>query len=232
MATSTTNLGLIKPDGTDKIRIAQINQNMDTLDTKIGAVGNTDLQAQVSANNAAIATLNYSKTLTSSDNLNTIQNGTYNIIATSIPANCPVTNNAIVETWGEGQRFQRVEAATSGMIFVYERRYYNSWGDWCQVANGNVKIAIVTENATTYTFNDVINISLGRYKLFLLVLGDASSIDDMALFIGGVTGNGSAVNMRKISGGSYTLTGSVSNGSLTITANKTCYGGMRLIWLS
>ena len=49
MATSTTNLGLIKPAGTDKIRIAQINQNMDTLDAAVGAVGATSLQAQVNA---------------------------------------------------------------------------------------------------------------------------------------------------------------------------------------
>lgn len=49
MATTTTNLGLIKPAGTDKIRIANINQNMDTLDEKIGPVGNTSLQAQATA---------------------------------------------------------------------------------------------------------------------------------------------------------------------------------------
>lgn len=55
MATTTTNLGLTKPSGTDKIRIAQINGNMDILDDKIGAVGNTSLQAQVTSQNQAIA---------------------------------------------------------------------------------------------------------------------------------------------------------------------------------
>lgn len=55
MATYTSNLDLIKPAGTDKIRIAQINENMDTLDAAIGAVGNTSLQTQVSGNTAAIA---------------------------------------------------------------------------------------------------------------------------------------------------------------------------------
>ena len=54
MATSTTNLGLTKPAGTDKIRIAQINGNMDILDEKIGAVGNTSLQAQVTSQNQAM----------------------------------------------------------------------------------------------------------------------------------------------------------------------------------
>lgn len=47
MATNTTNLALIKPSGTDKIRIAQINSNMDVIDAKIGPVGSTSLQAQV-----------------------------------------------------------------------------------------------------------------------------------------------------------------------------------------
>lgn len=56
MATSTTNLGLIKPAGTDKIRIAQINQNMDILDEKIGAVGNTSLQAQITTLSNRLAT--------------------------------------------------------------------------------------------------------------------------------------------------------------------------------
>lgn len=51
LATTTQNLGLIKPAGTDKIRIAQINSNMDTIDTKIGPVGSTPLQTQ--ATNAA-----------------------------------------------------------------------------------------------------------------------------------------------------------------------------------
>lgn len=53
MATTTQNLGLIKPAGTDKIRIAQINSNMDTLDSKMGPVGSTPLQTQ--ATNAALS---------------------------------------------------------------------------------------------------------------------------------------------------------------------------------
>lgn len=57
MATSTTNLGLIKPAGTDKIRIAQINSNMDVIDTKMGAVGNTPLQTQVTNLSSNIDTL-------------------------------------------------------------------------------------------------------------------------------------------------------------------------------
>lgn len=49
MATTTTNLGLTKPAGTDKIRIAQINGNMDIIDNAIGAVGTTPIQTQINA---------------------------------------------------------------------------------------------------------------------------------------------------------------------------------------
>lgn len=55
MAGSTTNLGLIKPLGTEKIRIAQINQNSDTLDAAIGAVGSTSLQTQMNNVQDALA---------------------------------------------------------------------------------------------------------------------------------------------------------------------------------
>lgn len=55
MATTTQNLGLIKPAGTDKIRIANINSNMDIIDAKMGAVGNTPLQTQINNANANIA---------------------------------------------------------------------------------------------------------------------------------------------------------------------------------
>lgn len=47
MATTTTNLGLTKPAYADDADIAVINGNMDILDTKIGAVGNTDIQSQI-----------------------------------------------------------------------------------------------------------------------------------------------------------------------------------------
>lgn len=57
MATTTQNLGLIKPAGTDKIRIAQINSNMDILDAKMGPVGSTPLQTQATNAEASISAL-------------------------------------------------------------------------------------------------------------------------------------------------------------------------------
>ena len=57
MATQTTNLHLTKPDYTDAADIAVINTNMDTLDAKVGAVGNTSLQAQVTTVEGRVTTV-------------------------------------------------------------------------------------------------------------------------------------------------------------------------------
>jgi len=56
MAGSTTNLGLTKPTYSEDADIAVINTNMDTLDSKIGAVGSTSLQAQITSANEAMST--------------------------------------------------------------------------------------------------------------------------------------------------------------------------------
>ncbi len=61
MATTTTNLGLKKPAGTDQALISDINNNMDILDTKIGAVGSTSVQSQINTLNSNIAKQRYSK---------------------------------------------------------------------------------------------------------------------------------------------------------------------------
>ena len=55
MATSTTNLGLTKPAYSDDADIADINDNMDILDAKIGAVGNTSVQNQINSASASIS---------------------------------------------------------------------------------------------------------------------------------------------------------------------------------
>ena len=49
MASTTTNIGLTKPAGTDQALISAINGNMDIIDTKMGAVGNTSVQGQINA---------------------------------------------------------------------------------------------------------------------------------------------------------------------------------------
>lgn len=55
MATYTTNLNLKKPAQSDKIRIADINNNMDDIDAAFGAVGTDSLATQLGDIQGAIA---------------------------------------------------------------------------------------------------------------------------------------------------------------------------------
>ena len=55
MASTTTNIGLTKPAGTDQALISAINGNMDIIDTKMGAVGNTSVQSQITSLSDQIA---------------------------------------------------------------------------------------------------------------------------------------------------------------------------------
>lgn len=57
MSTQTPNLGLTKPAGNERPYRSVINDNMDILDSKIGAVGNTDLQSQVTALGESVSNL-------------------------------------------------------------------------------------------------------------------------------------------------------------------------------
>ena len=58
MASQTPNLNLTLPTGTEGWKRSTINDNFTILDTKIGAVGNTSLQAQVTALNSQITNIN------------------------------------------------------------------------------------------------------------------------------------------------------------------------------
>ena len=62
MASYTTNLDLKKPAQSDKIRIADINGNMDDIDAAFGAIGDTSVATQVSDIRAGMAIVSVSNT--------------------------------------------------------------------------------------------------------------------------------------------------------------------------
>lgn len=55
MATYTTNINLKKPAQSDKIRIADINNNMDDIDAAFGAIGNDSVATQIGNIQGALA---------------------------------------------------------------------------------------------------------------------------------------------------------------------------------
>lgn len=116
MATTTQNLGLIKPAGTDKIRIAQINSNMDTIDTKIGPVGSTPLQTQATNAASSISALQNGMAIVCNGNTHAaIASGSYAYVrnhsslaeglyqaTTAIAANATLSSSNLVAVSGGG----------------------------------------------------------------------------------------------------------------------------------
>jgi len=98
MAGSTTNLGLIKPLGSEKIRIAQLNQNFDTLDAAIGQVGSTSLQAQVGAieDGIAIVANGDSHVAITAGQFVYVRNNTHNLTEGLYVASANVSANAAI----------------------------------------------------------------------------------------------------------------------------------------
>ena len=128
MATTTTNLSLIKPDGTDKIRINQLNQNFDILDRVLGPVGNTSLQAQVNPIAAKVTYLD--KLIENGTDLNSLMNtGVYRSpsVAAGVNTllNCPVEVPFVMVVSGAGELTGCVQLLCSGTQ-LYCRRATSS----------------------------------------------------------------------------------------------------------
>lgn len=125
MATSTTNLNLIKPSGSDKIRIAQINQNMDILDEKIGPVGSSSLQAQIAAVDSGLAIVSNGNThvaLTSGQyvyirNHSSLSEGLYKATA-AISANATLSTSNVtkVSTGGMNELKSDIDSVNSQFV--------------------------------------------------------------------------------------------------------------------
>lgn len=56
--TPTPNIGLRRPQGTDPASVDEINYNSNLIDTKLGPVGNTSVQAQIDGLNSKLETGN------------------------------------------------------------------------------------------------------------------------------------------------------------------------------
>lgn len=82
MATTTTNLGLTKPIGTEKALVSVINSNMDIIDNKVGAIPqNESAQSQITALNNHIAEIPSSTTCNSLDDVKTYLTGVMNAMS-------------------------------------------------------------------------------------------------------------------------------------------------------
>ena len=114
MATTTTNLGLSKPAYSDDADVAVINGNMDILDTKIGAVGNTSVQAQINTNSQAITNLNNKATV------NAIRKENISLNTLTTPASMLATIAQIRQTGkAVGSQLKLFQWVAEGMGILY-----------------------------------------------------------------------------------------------------------------
>ena len=205
MATQTTNLGLTKPAGTDKIRIAQINGNMDILDTKIGSVGDTALQAQVSAieNGIAIVSVGNAHAAISSGqfvyvrNHGTLPEGLYTANS-AIAANATLSASNVTSTSAGGLNALSDQIATFNTV---QQATLNSGitGFVCFVNIGRaVVVTGVVTNANALSTNDVLATGLPR-PFNSYTLGDIVPL-----------GNPSSYKIRISDTGNVVVSGTVS----------------------
>lgn len=133
MATNTTNIGLIKPAGTDKVRIAQINQNMDIIDEKIGAVGNTSLQAQITAINPKRSAIN---SLASDNYILGLQDGVYQVALNAASDYLPERYGTLVINRSGSTYGVATFASTTGETYFRHMNGVSAWhnNEWIRVA--------------------------------------------------------------------------------------------------
>jgi len=88
-------------------------------------------------------------------------------------------------------------------------------------------------NTTTYIFNELNNIpDNAHFKYGILIGGGGANTPNKVMLWHVFVNTSEAVFFTKIIGDdTMTLTGSISDGVLTITSSATIYGGLRFIWL-
>lgn len=97
----------------------------------------------------------------------------------------------------------------------------------------SASISIDTSNTTTFTFPNLHNLNHPSiFKHGLLVWGISSNSQSAGISFVFVDTNGNVTVFNLTGNTDRTFTGSVSGTTLTITANQTMYGGLKLIWLT
>lgn len=131
MATYTTNLNLKKPAQSDKIRIADINGNMDDIDAAVGDIGERSIAAQIGDVEGALAivsTGNVHGAITSGQyvyikNHDTLDDGLY-VATTNISANGTLSSsNVTADSAGGGLN------ALNGNISMLTTEKMDAWNE-------------------------------------------------------------------------------------------------------
>lgn len=248
MATTTKNLALIKPAGTDKIRIAQINSNMDVLDAKIGPVGNTSLQEQLNNKQGA---LTFDSAPTSGSTNPVTSGGIYNaeqsvrntvaIVATGNTAPKAINAGEFVQ-WkgavytatanipsGGTLSTSNLQAVPNGGLNALKSRVDTLNSNFVN-SIGKAKITIIGDNLTTFSI-PISNRNPNVFMAFLVVRRDNLYPAIWVLGVG--TGASPTVAIKQVltMPGAALTNATISDGTLTLTFSTTAYGGIAVIQL-
>lgn len=161
MASTTTNLGLTKPAYTDSADVAVINSNMDILDTKIGAIGNTSVASQIGTLSEQIG--HYSGTETGDDFNTLTQSGVYTVAtSTHSPTGGTFYGTVIVSAGRYNYITQIAISANAGDTYTRVTSNGGStWSGWQKLALDSEKIGY---NITQVWTGDVFTAPAGLYR--------------------------------------------------------------------
>ena len=174
MATYTQNLDLKKPAQSDKIRIADINNNMDTIDGVVGDVGERSIAAQIGDVEGALAivsTGNVHGAITSGQyvyikNHDTLDDGLY-VATTNISANGTLSSsNVTADSAGGG--LNALNGKMSNNLNVDKMRFV--------VARNSDRFSFdvgSSDGATAFVFNG----NQGVCAYFALTFGASPAVD-------------------------------------------------------
>ena len=95
----------------------------------------------------------------------------------------------------------------------------------------NARLYNINSNASSFSFSGLPNISNTQIFRYGILYGGTSAANPF-IFHMFISTNGAVTFTPILNPGNRSFTGSISNGVLTITANVTLYGGIRLIWIN
>ena len=173
MATQTTNLGLTKP-GYDEAAdvVPAVNNNMDTLDSKIGAVpANSSVQGQLDSHTQAIGNLS---------NLTTTEKGS--LVGAANELNSKIQN-----------MFENRNYSKEGITFTdctYVDGGYVDFGDFVLF---NIRVTITVASSTTKQYMTLPNSIKSRSSIAALTAMNVTT-DDAPIYA--ISTSGAAIHLK------------------------------------
>lgn len=129
MATTTPNIGLTLPEGTEGWKRSVINVNFTILDTKIGAVGNTSLQSQINTLSSQLTTRRSPaiNSLSSDTEILNYANGAYQVSLANSSEYIPSQWGTLIIMFSNVSYGVAIYVTTAGAMYVRHKKSGSEW---------------------------------------------------------------------------------------------------------